>query len=91
MGRFVPRLLINRELVGDFDLDPETNVRDAAFLGDCDEGAKRLAALLGWEQELEALVTRGDEDQRARKAKELAGGKPSCCGAWAACCTPHGG
>lgn len=52
----VPRLLINRELVGDFDTDPDTNRRDAVFLGDCDAAAWKLAGLLGWEAELEALV-----------------------------------
>ena len=48
-----PRLLINRERRGesegmDFD-HPDSGKRDGLFLGDCDEGARGLASLLGWE------------------------------------------
>ncbi|KAI8475473.1 MAG: NAD-dependent deacetylase sirtuin-2-like protein, partial [Monoraphidium minutum] len=65
----VPRLLINRERVGEhgtyqilpgigggqgFDFDE--GVRDVLYLGDADDGCRRLAALLGWEEELEAMV-----------------------------------
>lgn len=48
-----PRLLINREPTGPWRGTPqgETAYRDAAFLGDCDEGAARLAAELGIELE----------------------------------------
>lgn len=65
-----PRLLINREKVGEaqpslfaglpftssfgFDFS-ESNYRDALFLGDCDAGVRQLAGLLGWGQELEEL------------------------------------
>lgn len=77
-----PRLLVNREKVGErarrdprheallramgysgaasqdpgFDFGPETNYRDALFLGDCDAGCARLAEMLGWGDDLRALV-----------------------------------
>jgi len=55
----VPRLLINRERVaeggGGFDFDARE--RDCLFLGDCDEGVRRLASLLGWREELEEMIT----------------------------------
>lgn len=53
-----PRLLINRELVGDFEdtiPDPD-NERDAAYLGDCDAGVTELAQLLGWQDDLIKLI-----------------------------------
>ncbi|NXO46041.1 SIR2 deacetylase, partial [Locustella ochotensis] len=43
-----PRLLINKEKTG--------QVRDVAWLGDCDSGCLALAELLGWKEELEELV-----------------------------------
>lgn len=63
-----PRLLINRERVG--ETDPvlrqmgykkgfnfgNGNFRDALFEGDCDEGIWTLCKLLGWEDELKQLV-----------------------------------
>ena len=69
----VPRLLINRERVGESDpmLDmlglvspgaltfDEGNYRDAEWLGDCDAGICDLARRLGWEAELELLVASG--------------------------------
>ncbi|KAI8619852.1 DHS-like NAD/FAD-binding domain-containing protein [Chytriomyces sp. MP71] len=48
-GARVPRLLINREVVGNFDA---TNGKDTLFLGGCDEGCLRLANLLGFKDEL---------------------------------------
>eukprot|EP00316_Scyphosphaera_apsteinii_P012173 CAMPEP_0119319850 /NCGR_PEP_ID=MMETSP1333-20130426/50509_1 /TAXON_ID=418940 /ORGANISM="Scyphosphaera apsteinii, Strain RCC1455" /LENGTH=417 /DNA_ID=CAMNT_0007326367 /DNA_START=21 /DNA_END=1274 /DNA_ORIENTATION=+ len=68
----VPRLLINREVVGGsdpmlealglqtpgaFDFS-DTNYRDACYLGDCDAAVRELAQLLGWLPELEAAVSR---------------------------------
>jgi NAD-dependent SIR2 family protein deacetylase len=49
-----PRLLINREAVGNLDFG-EKNVRDAMYQGDCDDGVLELARLLGWSDELLAL------------------------------------
>lgn len=74
-----PRLLINREKVGEsgdgFDSDEEDDAsnmldrrrddsdgfvfdgrgRDTFFQGDCDVGARRLAQLCGWNDDLQAL------------------------------------
>jgi len=51
-----PRLLFNRELVGDF-APPGTdgNHRDVFYEGDCDDSVRKLCTLLGWEDELLAL------------------------------------
>jgi len=64
-----PRLLINMEEVGTamyfdptsgssggFTFDHPANMRDVKWLGDCQEGVKKLASLLGWDKELEDLV-----------------------------------
>ena len=74
-GEDVPRMLVNREKVGEMDESTraiakligrgtgfdfgETNRRDALHLGDCDAGFEELARLLGWEDELKALVEKG--------------------------------
>ena len=42
-----------------FDFDEETRWRDAAFLGDCDTGVRALAQALGWEADLDRIVTEG--------------------------------
>ncbi|KAJ3206940.1 NAD-dependent protein deacetylase sirtuin-2 [Dinochytrium kinnereticum] len=59
-----PRLLINREVVGvggskgfDFTGEEAEYRRDAVFLGDCDEGCRKLAELLGFGSELEELMS----------------------------------
>eukprot|EP01083_Nonionella_stella_P063961 166265_1 len=51
-----PRVLFNKELVGDF-APPGTvgNHRDVFESGDVDDSVRKLAALLGWEDELLAL------------------------------------
>lgn len=69
----VPRLLINKELAGvhksrssGFDFDWKNGLnRDIAYLGDCDEGVDKLAALLGWDKELEKMYTKGHEKLKA--------------------------
>jgi len=67
-----PRLLINREKVGQysddilsnivglrgFDFD-NPNTLDIALLKDCDDGVKQLANKLGWLSQLEKLVYKG--------------------------------
>ncbi|KAF9088080.1 NAD-dependent protein deacetylase sirtuin-2 [Mortierella sp. AD031] len=63
-----PRLLINREKAGEdmhsgFDFDDKwkyTIQRDALFLGNCDEGVRKLAQLCGWEGELQAMFEAGN-------------------------------
>jgi NAD-dependent histone deacetylase SIR2 len=47
----VPRVLINKEIVGDFGSRPD----DVMVLGDCDEGVRKLADALGWRDELESM------------------------------------
>lgn len=46
-----PRLLINREQVGDLGSRPD----DVLILDDCDAGVRQLAEACGWLEELEAL------------------------------------
>ncbi|XP_051001541.1 NAD-dependent protein deacetylase sirtuin-3, mitochondrial isoform X2 [Acomys russatus] len=52
----VPRLLINRDLVGPFALSSRS--KDVAQLGDVVHGVERLVDLLGWTQELQDLIQR---------------------------------
>ncbi|XP_029412682.1 NAD-dependent protein deacetylase sirtuin-3, mitochondrial isoform X1 [Nannospalax galili] len=52
----VPRLLINRDLVGPFAWHPRS--RDVAQLGDVVHGVERLVDLLGWTQEMQDLIQR---------------------------------
>jgi NAD-dependent histone deacetylase SIR2 len=46
-----PRLLFNRERVGDLGTRPD----DVVVLGDCDTNVRKLAEVLGWTDELEIL------------------------------------
>lgn len=48
----VPRVLINKEIVGDFNDDDK---RDTILLSDCDAIAEELCDLLGWKDSLNAL------------------------------------
>ena len=48
----VPRLLINREAVGDSFRFGEPGSRDVFLQGDCDDGVRRLVEMLGWEAKL---------------------------------------
>eukprot|EP00668_Euglena_longa_P015521 GGOE01019610.1.p1 GENE.GGOE01019610.1~~GGOE01019610.1.p1 ORF type:complete len:460 (-),score=134.02 GGOE01019610.1:70-1449(-) len=60
----VPRLLLNRELVGrrdskgrlGFRFEADDNERDVAMLTECDNGVLVLATLLGWQDELATLM-----------------------------------
>ncbi|KAF9583748.1 NAD-dependent protein deacetylase sirtuin-2 [Lunasporangiospora selenospora] len=71
-----PRLLINLEKAGEdlhsgFDFDDKwkyTILRDAYFLGNCDDGVKKLVQLCGWEEELQELYDAGVE--RLKEAEE---------------------
>uniref|UniRef100_A0A914HJT4 Deacetylase sirtuin-type domain-containing protein n=1 Tax=Globodera rostochiensis TaxID=31243 RepID=A0A914HJT4_GLORO len=58
-----PRLLINLQPVGTNSLRYEEaeNIRDVFWQGECDEGAKRLAKLLGWDQELKMLIKKSED------------------------------
>ncbi|XP_051503635.1 NAD-dependent protein deacetylase sirtuin-3, mitochondrial [Myxocyprinus asiaticus] len=62
----VPRLLINRDLVGPFSWgSPRHN--DVVELGDVVGGVKKLVELLGWRQELEALMNAGGDSASMKK------------------------
>ncbi|XP_060031815.1 NAD-dependent protein deacetylase sirtuin-3, mitochondrial isoform X2 [Erinaceus europaeus] len=52
----VPRLLINREVVGPFAWRPR--VQDVVVQGDVVEGVQRLVELLGWTEEMQDLIQR---------------------------------
>nr|CAD7430035.1 unnamed protein product [Timema monikensis] len=78
-----PRLLINREKAGQrdrlmrlvgmssgLDFDSDNNVRDVAWLGDCDEGCQLLAEKLGWGAELKQLVESENKKIDIQKAKD---------------------
>ncbi|XP_027434477.1 NAD-dependent protein deacetylase sirtuin-3, mitochondrial isoform X2 [Zalophus californianus] len=62
----VPRLLINRDLVGPFAWRPRN--RDVVQLGDVVHGVERLVELLGWTEELQDLIQQETEklDRRDR-------------------------
>ena len=76
-----PRVLINREQVGDVDEVLRAlgftkgfnfgagNYRDALFLGDCDEGVLKLCRLLDWEDDLHAVIAESDEGCSSVQAK----------------------
>ncbi|GAB6020647.1 NAD-dependent protein deacetylase sirtuin-2 [Chamberlinius hualienensis] len=81
VGKNTPRLLINKEKVGQadsfmsflglgagLDYDSPNNYRDVAWVGTCDEGCECLAAEIGWKKELTDLVKR--EHDRLDNEKE---------------------
>ncbi|KAI8046560.1 NAD-dependent protein deacetylase Sirt2 [Drosophila gunungcola] len=87
------RLLINRDPVGQASfvpwMDPNersllydkpNNTRDVAYLGDCDSGVLALAKALGWEDELQQLITSEKEklnaNQPQKKNKKQGNDKP---------------
>ena len=64
----MPRLLINREKVGEAPAEMkrlgvemgfnfgEGNYRDVMYQGDCDAGVQELCELLGWQDDLQTLI-----------------------------------
>ncbi|XP_012930030.2 NAD-dependent protein deacetylase sirtuin-3, mitochondrial isoform X2 [Heterocephalus glaber] len=56
VGGSVPRLFINRDLVGSFAWRPRS--RDVVQLGDVVHSVQRLVELLGWTEELQDLIQR---------------------------------
>ncbi|CAK7209240.1 Sir2 histone deacetylase Hst2 [Sporothrix curviconia] len=64
----VPRVLFNREAVGDLG----TRADDVLALGSCDTGVRKLAAALGWQDELETLWREmvGDAEAERQIAQE---------------------
>lgn len=80
VSKHTPRLLINRERVGEAKnpLDEgfvfgKGNYRDALYLGDCDEGILDLCKLLGWEEELQKLISGWKDDKIVAHEEEDAG------------------
>ncbi|KAJ3191917.1 NAD-dependent protein deacetylase sirtuin-2 [Irineochytrium annulatum] len=73
----VPRLLINRDKVGEGGMlgfnfsDTEGTGRDAVYLGDCDTGCERLAELLGWKDELKKMHDEGNAKVQAEMEKKV--------------------
>ncbi|KAF9344006.1 NAD-dependent protein deacetylase sirtuin-2 [Mortierella sp. AD094] len=73
-----PRLLINREKAGQdlhsgFDFEDKwkyTIQRDALFLGNCDDGVRKLATLCGWEDELQAMYDTGHQELKLKREAE---------------------
>lgn len=55
----VPRVLINRDLVGPFAWQQHYN--DVAQLGDVVGGVEKLVELLGWNEEMQALIQKEKE------------------------------
>lgn len=68
----VPRFLINREPVGPFRFyQMDCCFRDVVYLGNCDDGVKKLCDLIGWREELEDLYTKGRAKLEKTKEKFL--------------------
>ncbi|XP_066249787.1 NAD-dependent protein deacetylase sirtuin-2 [Euwallacea similis] len=91
VSSMTPRLLINREKVGQrtgimammgvsggLEFDLKGNTRDVAWLGDCDDGCLALAEKLGWGDELTKLV-KTEHERFDKQENGRAGGdkKPS--------------
>lgn len=66
-GEGVPRILINKEAVGDFGC----RLDDVMVLGDCDSGVRKLADALGWRDELEKLWLEVGGKVKESEAKRL--------------------
>jgi NAD-dependent histone deacetylase SIR2 len=65
----VPRVLFNKDKVGDFGSRPD----DVIVLGDCDSGVRALADSLGWRDELEALWLEVGGKVKEKEAERLRG------------------
>src|SRR3546814_4867001 len=63
VSAYAPRLLLNNEIVGEYDItelglkfDRRDKYRDAALLSPIDDGGRMLCDLLGWRDEVESLL-----------------------------------
>ncbi|XP_077476863.1 NAD-dependent protein deacetylase sirtuin-3, mitochondrial isoform X1 [Stigmatopora argus] len=65
----VPRLLINRDLVGPFGLQ-NNRPCDVVLLGDVVSGVQTLVDALGWTQELEALIATAAQRSATQRNEE---------------------
>ena len=59
----VPRVLINLERVGGLGSRPD----DVLILGECDMGVRKLAAALGWEEELDKIWNETNPEMQDNK------------------------
>lgn len=64
-GRDTPRVLINMDRVGSLG----SRLDDVTILGDIDEGVRKFARALGWEEELEAIWKETDPNPAAPTAE----------------------
>ncbi|KAF2966933.1 hypothetical protein GQX73_g6665 [Xylaria multiplex] len=64
----VPRLLFNMERVGDFG----TRADDVLYLGECDDGIRKLVDELGWGDELEKMWVElvGKQEAERQRSRE---------------------
>lgn len=61
------RILINREICGDFETNPRSS--DIVLLKDCDSVAELLCQKLGWSEELEALLSAGKKEIQKKRGE----------------------
>jgi NAD-dependent histone deacetylase SIR2 len=66
--QFIPRVLVNQELVGTFEEDPRDS--DVVWLGHTDEFVVELCKELGWLDELEELMFEKKEEKEEEKDGE---------------------
>ncbi|XP_071618255.1 NAD-dependent protein deacetylase sirtuin-3, mitochondrial isoform X2 [Heliangelus exortis] len=64
VGRSVPRVLLNRDLVGPFAWQQRHN--DVTQLGDVVSGVEKLVELLGWSEEMRVLIQKEKEKLDAK-------------------------
>lgn len=76
----VPRLLMNREVVGPLAWCPRS--RDVVQLGDLVHSVERLVELLGWTEEMKDLVRRETGKVQTAEQDPLRGRPPHCPRAW---------
>ena len=69
VGDRVPRLLINKELVGGLG----SRADDVCVLEECDEGVRKLVEKLGWMEELEELWKEKHGDEPMKKGEVAEG------------------
>jgi len=70
VGEDVPRLLFNRELVGNFDTS-EYNYRDVYEGGDCDGAVTKFCGMVGWEDDLSECYESAEVRKRAKEKESI--------------------
>lgn len=86
----VPRVLINRELVGSFAWQQRHN--DVAQLGDVVGGVEKLVELLGWNEEMQTLIQK-EKEKVGKEAQSPSSPLHSLCWSyaeeWVCACWGH--